>query len=308
MKDTNRRDFIKTALAANVAAGAAAGVSAAAAGSASAKTPFKLCILFGDNPERPPTEIAPGFDLAEVPVSLQLIPLETNQAWEAKRKEISSWKLPPIKMSSHFIPAGPVTGPNVDTDWLDFWMKRAFPRIAEMGVEVAGVYGNFFAVPDGFPRAKARDQALKFASQLADYARRYKVLIALEPTGVPATVFPKYVDGVAFARELGRPEVRVMADTAYFLAYDQPLEDIAKAPEYCLHCHIAGEKGQPGVGDRVEYHTRLFRILRDIGYTRGVSCACPWVDTSGSGKLHFGVETAKTLRYLRDLRDKVYSS
>jgi hypothetical protein len=32
-----------------------------------------------------------------------------------------------------------------------------------------------------------------------------------------------------------------------------------------------------------------------------------FVDTTGSGKLQFGVETTKTLQYLRDLRDKVYS-
>ncbi len=51
---------------------------------------------------------------------------------------------------------------------------------------------------------------------------------------------------------------------------------------------------------------RLFRILRDIGYTRGVSAACPWVSTDG-GPVDFGKETAKSLRYLQGLRDKVYA-
>jgi hypothetical protein len=70
--------------------------------------------------------------------------------------------------------------------------------------------------------------------------------------------------------------------------------------------HIAGQGGQPGVGDRVELHTRLFRILRDIGYERGVSAACAWVSTLG-GNLDFRAETAKSLRYLQELRDKVYA-
>ena len=66
------------------------------------------------------------------------------------------------------------------------------------------------------------------------------------------------------------------------------------------------DHAQPGVGDCVNEHTHLFRILRDIGYERGVSSACGWVSTQG-GELNYGVETAKALRYLQRLREKVYS-
>jgi len=84
------------------------------------------------------------------------------------------------------------------------------------------------------------------------------------------------------------------------------LEIIAREPDYCLHVHIAGEGGQPGMGDRLDLHTQLFRILRDMDYGRGVSAACAWVSTKGV-ELDFGRETAKSLRYLKDLRDKVYA-
>jgi hypothetical protein len=50
----------------------------------------------------------------------------------------------------------------------------------------------------------------------------------------------------------------------------------------------------------------LFRILRDIGYERGVSVAYAWVLTEGD-TLDFRSETAKSLRYLLELRDKVYA-
>jgi len=53
-------------------------------------------------------------------------------------------------------------------------------------------------------------------------------------------------------------------------------------------------------------HLRLFRVLRDIGYERGVSAACPWVSTVG-GAMNFGRETDKALQYLKDLRAKVYA-
>ena len=270
--------------------------------------PFKLCMLVGDADDRPPEEIAPGWDMAEIPVSLQLEPFESNANWAERRSEIESWKLPPIKASSHFLQffGLTATGPNADWEQLEFWTRRAFERLAELGVEVVGVYGNFFRVPEGFSRTRAMDQGMRFADMLADHAEPHGMFIALEPTGNLDTLWPRYLDGVNFARELGRPGVRVMADIEYFPKLDQPLEDIAKEPEYCMHCHIAGEHGQPGVGDCVEEHTRLFRILRDIGYERGVSAACPWVSTEG-GELDFGAETAKSLKYLQDLRDKVYA-
>jgi sugar phosphate isomerase/epimerase len=270
--------------------------------------PFKLCILFGDAPDRPPAEIAPGWEMAEIPVALQVAPFESHANWARRQAEIASWNLPPIKVSSHFIQHWGLvaTGPGVDWEQLAFWTGRAFARLAQVGVEVVGIYGGFFRVPQGFSRTRAMDQGMRFVNMLADHAERHHMLVALEPMADLDTLWPRYLDGVAFAQEIGRPQVRVMADLAYFVRLDQPLEDIARDSEYCVHCHIAGEHGQPGIGDRVEVHTRLFRILRDIGYQRGVSAACPWV-SSGGGPLQFGLETAKTLRYLRDLRNKVYT-
>lgn len=270
--------------------------------------PFKLCILFGDSPDRPPQQISPGWEMAEVPVGIQLDPFQSNANWAAKRAEIASWNLPPIKASSHFLHHyGLVaTGPGVDWEQLEFWTKRAFERLHVLDVTTVGVYGGFFRVREGFSRVEAMDQALRFCNMLADHARLYGITVALEPMGDLDTLWPRYLDGLAFARELGRSEVRLMADMNYFLKLPQPLEDIAKAPEYCVHCHIAGDHGQPGVGDMEAIYLRLFRILKDIGYEGGVSAACPWVSTVG-GMLDFGLETSKTLRYLRDLRDRVYS-
>jgi sugar phosphate isomerase/epimerase len=150
------------------------------------------------------------------------------------------------------------------------------------------------------------DQAIRFCDLLADHARKHKMLIALEPMAGLNTLWPRYRDGLKFMKEVGRKEIKVMADLAYFLELKQPLEDILLDPEACLHVHMAGVGGQPGLGDRVAVHTKLFRILRDMGYERGVSAACPWA-SSTKGKMNFGRETAKTLKYLRNLRAKVYA-
>ena len=271
-------------------------------------TPFKIGILVGDAPDRPPAEIAPGYERAEIPVCLHVLPLEGDSKWKAHREEINAWGLPPIKSSSHWFnhPELMATGPDVDWDLNQFWTERAFARLAELGVEAVGCYGIHFFVPPGFSRTTAMDQGIRYANMMADSAAKYGMKVALEPMANLDTLFPRYLDGIAFVKEVGRPEIRVMADLAYFLALNQPFEDIAVEPDYCLDCHVAGEGGQPGIGDRVEIHKHLFRVLRDVGYEHAVTCACPWVSSNG-GPLDFAKETTKTLKYLQDLRAEIYA-
>lgn len=268
---------------------------------------FKLSVLAGDAADRPPADIAPGFDAAEIPNSIHVSPLESDAKWAARKKEIESWKLPPITLSSHWFGGGlTATGPNVDRDLIEFWIGRSFSRLAELGVKTVGCYGAHFPVPEGFSKTKATDQALAYVDRMADHAGRHGMRIALEPMADPNTIFPRYLDGLEFAKRLDRKEVRIMADLNYFIKLNQPLEDITKEPSYCLHVHIAGVKGQPGVGDLVDTHTALFRTLKNIGYEHSVSCACPWISTD-SGTMNFAKETAKTLKYMQGIREKVYT-
>jgi sugar phosphate isomerase/epimerase len=272
-------------------------------------TPFKLCILFGDKPDiRPPAEIGSGWDVTEVPVAIQLIPFESEANWAAKKAQIAAWNLPPTRVSSHFLQFWGLkaVGPDVDWEQLEFWTMRAFRRLAELGVETVGIYGGFFAVPEGFPRDEAMEQGIRFSHLLADHAEQYNMTVALEPLSDLTTLWPRYLEGIEFAKKVNRPSVKVMADLNYFIKLDQPLEDITAAPEMCAHVHIAEGGGQPGIGERTDIYLRLFRILRDIGYQGAVSCACAWV-SSDDGPLRFGVETDKTLAYLQNLRAEVYA-
>jgi len=270
---------------------------------------LKFCILFEEAPGRDLSQVAPGWEMAEIPVALLVKPFESAANWAQQRASIASWNLPPIKVSSHFLQfwgLKPV-GPGVDWDQLEFWMGRAFARLAGLGVETVGVYGSFFKPPIDFSLKIAMNQAIRFVDRLADYADMYQMQVALEPTADPESLWPLYLDGIRFAKEeIGRPSVRVMADMNYFIKGNQPLEIIASEPDFCLHVHIAGEKGQPGVGNLESMYLQLFHILREIGYTGGVSAACPWVSTDGEA-LDFGKENLKSLQYLQSLRERVYS-
>jgi sugar phosphate isomerase/epimerase len=266
---------------------------------------FKIGVLFGDNPQLNPAVIAPGFEVAEIPAGPQVDPLMTEEEWQARKIELKSWNLPPIKVASHWLDK-PCTTPGADWELLEFWAKRVMRRLSEIGVETAGVYGMFFPRLSGYSAVHQMDQAIRYANLIGDCAKPYRILVALEPMADLKTLWPTYLEGVKFAKQVAHPNVKVMADLNYFLKLNQPFNVIREDPDLCLHCHIAGDGGQPGLGDMVETHKAFFRVLRDIGYDRAVSAACPWVST-GNGPLDFARETAKTLTYMKKLREEVYN-
>ena len=113
-------------------------------------------------------------------------------------------------------------------------------------------------------------------------------------------------DGISFVKRLDKQQIKLMADLNYFIQINQPFEDIALEPDYCLHVHIQGETYQPNVGHSTKKLLHFFRILRDIGYERTVSSAHPWIKTEGES-FNYHLESGKTLKYLQQLRDMVYS-
>jgi sugar phosphate isomerase/epimerase len=266
--------------------------------------PFELGMVVDAVPLE---QICPGWEYYEVPTALQMLPFHSEEKWQ----EVKTWLLAANKklpVSSHYIQGYGLSacGPEFDHAQQVFWADRAFRRMNEIGVEVVGVYGGFFKCPENYSKSKAVDQALSFCNILADQAEKYNMLIALEPMANLSTLFPRYLDGLEFAKSTGRKSVKVMADLNYFIRLDQPVEHIEKDPEACLHVHIAGEKAQPNVGIREDLFVRLFEVLKEVGYTRGVSAACPWKSTKGGDTIDYLYETKVTLEYLQRLRDKVY--
>jgi sugar phosphate isomerase/epimerase len=249
-----------------------------------------------------------GYDEAIIPVEIMMKPLENNSKWYPMRDKIKSWGFP-MRSASHYPgPSGPFTGPDVDFELAEFYAKRAINRCAELGIVIVGVYGMFFPVPDGFSKTRATDQAIRFCHMLADLAEPKGMYIALEPRAGEKDLWPRYLDGVEFARRVGRSGIRCMADTNYFIQLNQDLNDIKKYPEYCIHADTQGDNhAQPGVGDREKIHTEYFRVLRDIGYENCVSFACPWINSSGGAEMDLALETKKSLDYMKRIRDKVYA-
>ncbi len=51
---------------------------------------------------------------------------------------------------------------------------------------------------------------------------------------------------------------------------------LLKYPDFCLNVHIQGDgSAQPNVDNCEETFLHLFRVLKEIGYDKGGSAACP---------------------------------
>jgi sugar phosphate isomerase/epimerase len=252
----------------------------------------------------PLNEIHQDWDYLEVPNSLMIKPFDCDALWNIeKAKLLSSGKK--CMTASHYLQffGMKASGFNYDREQQIMYATRSFRRMKELGIEVVGVYGNAFVTPEGYSKTKAMDDAISFCNILADIADDHGMLVALEPMADLSTMWPRYLDGINFAKEVGRSSIRVMADLNYFYQLDQPLEDIYIHPELNINVHIAGSGGaQPNVGTYEKNLIKLFKILKDVGYTRGVTAACPWVSTKG-GDLDWKYETEVTIKYLKNLRD-----
>ena len=251
-----------------------------------------------------------GWEYLEVPASIHGSPLLSDFEWNAY-KAMYKADGRPTPVTSHLLGPGNAwqggSGKFYDRELLEFSLERTIRRMSELGVKYLGAWGGHFRCQEGIDRTRAMDQALSTVGMAADFAARYGMQIALEPQAESDTLFPRYLEGVEFAKQTGRSNVKVMADLNYFLELDQPLEDILKAPEYCLNVHIQGDGGaQPNVGGREKTFLHLFEVLKEAGYDKGVSAACPWVSTNGADEVDFRYETDKTLAYLQKLRDRVY--
>ena len=256
----------------------------------------------------PPKALSKGWELLEVPAHIHCDPNKSDAFWQ-KNKAMYKEDGRPSLSSGFMLPSASGAGPQYDREYVLFALDRQFARMNELGIKYAGCYGGHFMCPEGFDRAKALDQTLSTINIMADYAEKYGMLIALEPQAGRHTVFPRYLEGVEIAKMTGRRSVKCMVDLNYFVALNQPLEDILKYPDYCLDVHIAGQGGaQPNVCDEdwKALLLRLFKILKEIGYDKGVMAACPWKITNGAAEIDYTYETDKALAFLEDLRAKAY--
>jgi len=253
-----------------------------------------ICIGICISPDRLP-DLAPGYDYVELGVSSALKPLEDDAAFQPELEKLSALSLP-VRAFNLFVPSQVrLTGPDVDWDQVRLYVDRAAKRVEALGGETI-VFGSGGArrVPEGYSRAKAWGQLVRFCNHVADSLQDTDITLAIEPLNSnESNILNTYSESVQLARDVDRDKIRVLADIYHFVVEEEPLDDIAEGAEWLEHVHLA-DSGRRNPGSGAYPLKRWFDILHDINYTGKASVECRWGED-------FTKETADSLAFLRDL-------
>ena len=242
-------------------------------------------------------QLAPGFDYVELALAATLNPLADDAAYAPQQPALAALR-PPVRAFNIFVPREvKVVGPEVDWALVERYVERALRRAASLGADVI-VFGSGGArrVPEDYPTALAWGQLVRFLNLCADYAANQAITIAIEPLNKgECNIINSYLEGVQLAKDVGRREVRVLADIYHFMMEGEPVDDIAKEPEWLAHVHLSDtDHYWPGSGTYPL--ERLFAILKELNYQGMASIECRWGPD-------FTEETARSLRFLRGLAE-----
>ena len=154
----------------------------------------------------------------------------------------------------------------------------AFQRAEIVGAKII-VFGSSGSrtIPEGFDRAKAKEQFTVLCKLLAPLAAKHNITLAIENLNKSETNFiNKLEESAAIVEAVRHPNLKLMCDIYHALKENDPASELVRHKEHLVHCHIAEkqERTAPGViGDDFKPY---FNALKKINYKGRVSLECRW--------------------------------
>ena len=220
-----------------------------------------------------------GLDYLEANVSSFLCPESDEETFAANRESVAGSL--PIYSANGFFPGSlKVVGPEAETERAIRYSETAFRRASELGMKVLvlGSSGSR-SIPEGFSREEAESQFLALLKGIAPAAEKYGILVAIEPLQKAETNFINTVtEGAEMARKAGSPNICVLADFFHMAREGEDPEDIVKAADKLVHCHIAEVEERTPPGEKGDDFTPYYKALKKIRYTGRISMECGWKD------------------------------
>ena len=234
---------------------------------------------------------AAGYSFVEENAREFLVPSEPDSVFEQKLLLLKASKLP-VEASNSFLPGNlKCVGPApLHEDILKFG-ETAFRRaqLAGMKTIVFGS-GGARAIPEGFSREEAKQQFISLCKQLAPIAKKYNVVISLEPLNTKECNFINSVAGGGdIVKAVNHENFRLLADLYHMLTENESPSDITKYGDLLYHTHIAEKTGRSAPGVNNEDFTPYFKALKDVKYEGRISIECTWknLEEQASGALLF---------------------
>jgi D-psicose/D-tagatose/L-ribulose 3-epimerase len=234
-----------------------------------------------------------GFDYIE-PSAADIAAMSEDKFREYADQVISS----PIRCESFnsFIrrPELVVLGNEVPKAALNDYMEACLARCRKLGASIV-VWGSAGSrkVPDGFSRERARQQIAEFLGMAGDIARRYEIVIAIEPLRrQESNILNSGAESLEMVRTVKHPNVRMIIDYYHLREENENPRIVETAKNEIVHLHFANPAGRVwprDPGEDKDYES-FFRYLKNVGYTGRISI---------EGKGSFEADAERSLEFFK---------
>jgi sugar phosphate isomerase/epimerase len=234
-----------------------------------------------------------GFDYIE-PSAADIAGMSEDKFREYAEQVLSS----PIRCEAFnsFIrrPELVVLGNEVPKAALNDYMEACLARCRKLGASIV-VWGSAGSrkVPNGFSRELARQQIAEFLSMAGDIARRYGIVIAIEPLRhQESNILNSGAESLEMVRMVKHPNVRMIIDYYHLREENENPSIVETAKNEIVHLHFANPAGRIWPRDPIEDrdYELFFRYLKNAGYTGRISI---------EGKGSFEVDAVRSIAFFK---------
>ena len=224
-----------------------------------------------------------GYDFIELHVQRDLKTMEEEDAFLPRLKEITAAPVPAV-VANCFVPGSlKITGPDVDMDLLRKYVRTAFSRAEQAGIDTI-VFGSGGArrIPEGYERDAAWQQLLEFGRMIALIAQHHSVTVVVEPLNRrECNVFNAVGECAEYVRQIDHPNLRLLVDAYHWALEKDSYADLVDALPLICHAHIATYKSRMAPGLEPCDFTEFFKALQEGGYDGRLSIEGKWTDLPG---------------------------
>ena len=235
-----------------------------------------------------------GCDYTEEAVGRFLIPADSDEKFAEKFSQFKSADFP-IRACNSFIPGSlKSTGPDTKHDEIITFVETAFQRAQKTGIKYI-VFGSSGSrnIPDGFDKEKARQQFIKLLKRMGPVAKKYDIVVVIEPLNKKeSNIINTVAEGAEIARAVNHPNIKLLADFYHMALENEGPQAVVEAGDLIKHCHIAEKENRAAPGTAGDDFTGYFKALKKINYTGGISIECRWSD--------FDKQVPESIAYLKE--------
>jgi sugar phosphate isomerase/epimerase len=187
-----------------------------------------------------------------------------------------------------------VLGNEVPVAALNDYMDACLARCRKLGASIV-VWGSAGSrkVPEGFSRERARQQIAEFLGRAGDIARRYEIVIAIEPLRhQESNILNSGTESLEMVKRVKHPNVRMIIDYYHLREENESPRIVETAKNEIVHLHFANPAGRiwpHDPGEDRDYEL-FFRYLKNAGYRGRISI---------EGKGSFEADAQRSLAFFK---------